>query len=131
MGVKVGFSFAILLAVIAGLWWVKSQLDLLQTTQAQLVRVESALSQSRNELAACVLAKKLDSQENTKGFEKADWACQETVKRAVAGTRVVKVPVEEYVYVDRQISTSQECPAVKLPDFFRLSDIQAAGADPD
>ena len=128
---KVGAYLVVLLTFGAGLWWVKSQLDLLQTTQARLVQVEGMLNQSRNELTACLLARKIDQRENTDSYQKADWACQETVKQAVAGTRVIRVPVEEYVYVDRQISTPQSCPATKLPDFFRMSDIHKAGTDPD
>ena len=87
------------------------------------------LSQSRNEITAMQEAAKMDAQENTDGYEKADWACQQTIKQAVAGTRVIKVPIEEIIYVDREISTPQECPVVRLPDFFRLRDIQAAGND--
>jgi hypothetical protein len=131
MWLKAGISFGVLLAFASGLWWVKSRLDLLQTTQARLATVEQMLNQSRNEVAALQMAAKMDNQDNIDGYEKADWACQETVKRAVAGTRVVKVPTEEIVYVDREISTPQDCPIVKLPDFFRLRDIQAAGTNPD
>ena len=131
MWLKAGISFGVLLAFASGLWWVKSRLDLLQTTQARLATVEQMLNQSRNEVAALQMAAKMDNQDNIDGYEKADWACQETVKRAVAGTRVVKVPTEEIVYVDREISTPQDCPIVKLPDFFRLRDIQAAGINPD
>ena len=131
MWLKAGLSFGVLLAFASGLWFVKSRLDKLEATQAQLVRVEQTLLQSRNELAALQMAAKMDNQDNIDGYEKANRACQETVKRAVAGTRVVKVPTEEIVYVDREISTPQDCPIVKLPDFFRLRDIQAAGTNPD
>jgi hypothetical protein len=131
MWIKAGAALAVLLTLCAGLWWVKSRLDKLEATQARLAQVEQMLSQSRNEITAMQEAAKMDAQENTDGYEKADWACQETVKQAVAGTRVIRVPVEEYVYVDREISTPQECPVVRLPDFFRLRDIQKAGTSPD
>jgi hypothetical protein len=131
MWIKAGAALAVLITLSAGLWWVKSRLDLLQTTQSRLAQVEQMLSQSRNEITAMQQAAKMDAQENTDGYEKADWSCQETVKQAVAGTRVIKVPIEEIIYVDREISTPQDCPVVRLPDFFRLRDIQKAGTNSD
>jgi hypothetical protein len=129
MWIKAGAALAVLITLSAGLWFVKSRLDKLEATQARLAQVEQMLSQSRNEITAMQEAAKLDAQENTDGYEKADWACQETVKQAVAGTRVIKVPIEEIIYVDREISTPSECPTIKLPDFFRMRDIQKAGTD--
>ena len=131
MWFKAGASLAVLLTLCVGMWWVKSRLDLLQATQARLAQVEQMLSQSRNEITAMQEAAKLDAQENVQGYEKADWACQQTIKQVVAGVRVERVPVQEFVYVDREVSTPSECPRIKLPDFFRLRDIAEAGTDPD
>lgn len=131
MWLKAGAALAVLITLSAGLWWVKSRLDKLEATQARLAQVEQMLSQSRNEITAMQQAAKLDAQENTDGYEKADWACQETIKQVVAGVRVERVPVQEFVYVDREISTPQDCPTIRLPDFFRLRDIQKAGTNPD
>jgi hypothetical protein len=46
MWIKAGAALAVLITLSAGLWWVKSRLDLLQTTQARLAQVEQMLSQS-------------------------------------------------------------------------------------
>ncbi|MFN8995832.1 MAG: hypothetical protein ACK5X3_19510 [Pseudomonadota bacterium] len=131
MWFKAGISLGVVLAFGAGLWFVRGKLDKLEATQTRLAQVEQMLSQSRNEIAALQLANKLDAQENVQGYEKADWACQQTIKQVVAGVRVERVPVQEFIYVDREVSTPSECPRIKLPDFFRMSDIQRAGTDPD
>jgi len=60
MWVKAGASLAVLLTLCAGLWFVRSKLDKLEATQARLAQVEQMLSQSRNELQAERLARKLD-----------------------------------------------------------------------
>lgn len=131
MWMKAGASLAVLLTLCAGLWFVKSRFDKLEAAQARLAQVEQMLSQSRNEITAMQEAAKLDAQESVQGYEKADWACQQTIKQVVAGVRVERVPVQELVYVDREVSTPSECPRIKLPDFFRLRDIQEAGTNPD
>ncbi|OYU50919.1 MAG: hypothetical protein CFE27_14965 [Alphaproteobacteria bacterium PA1] len=131
MWVKVGASLAVLLTLCAGMWWVKSRLDLLQTTQARLAQVEQMLSQSRNEITAMQEAAKLDAQESVQGYEKADWACQATVKQAVAGIRVKPVPRQEVVrYVEAPMGNS-DCPSVHVGEYFRLRDIAEAGTNPD
>lgn len=131
MWLKVGASFAVLLTLCAGMWWVKSRLDLLQTTQTRLAQVEQMLSQSRTELQAERLARKLDAQENTEQYEKADWACVATVKQAVAGIRVKPVPRQEVVrYVETPMG-NPDCPSVPSGEYFRLRDIIQAGTDPD
>ena len=131
MWVKAGASLAVLLTLCVGMWWVKSRLDLLQTTQARLAQVEQMLIQSRNEITAMQEAAKMDAQENTEQYEKADWACQATVKQAVAGIRVKPVPRQEVVrYVETPMG-SPDCPSVRIPDYFRLRDIQEAGTNPD
>jgi transposase len=131
MWFKASISLGVVLAFGAGLWWVKSRLDLLQSTQTRLAQVEQMLIQSRNEITAMREAAKLDAQENVQGFEKADWACQQTVKQAVAGTRVKPIPAQEIIkYVEVEVGNS-DCPSVRLPDFFRMRDIQEAGTDPD
>ena len=131
MWIKAGASLAVLLALCAGMWWVKSQLDLLQTTQARLAQVEQMLVQSRNEITAMQEAAKMDAQENTEQYEKADWACQATVKQAVAGIRVKPVPRQEVVrYVETPMG-NPDCPSVPSGDYFRLRDIQQAGTDPN
>jgi hypothetical protein len=131
MWLKASISLGVVLAFGAGLWWVKSRLDLLQSTQTRLAQVEQMLIQSRNEITALQLANKLDAQEATTGYEKADWACQQTVKQAVAGTRVKPIPAQEIIkYVETPMGNS-DCPSVRVPDYFRLRDIQEAGTDPD
>ena len=131
MWIKAGASLAVLLTLCAGMWWVKSRLDLLQTTQARLAQVEQMLVQSRNELRAEQLARKLDAQEDTEQYEKADWACVATVKQAVAGIRVKPVPRQEVVrYVEAPMG-NPNCPSVPSGEYFRLRDIQQAGTDPD
>lgn len=131
MWFKAGASLAVLLTLCAGLWWVKSRLDLLQTTQTRLAQVEQMLIQSRNEITAMQQAAKLDAQENVEQYEKADWACVATVKQAVAGIRVKPVPRQEVVrYVETPMGNS-DCPSVPVGEYFRLRDIQQAGTDPD
>jgi hypothetical protein len=131
MWVKAGASLAVLLTLCAGLWFVRSKLDKLEATQARLAQVEQMLIQSRNEITAMQEAAKLDAQENVQGYEKADWACQATVRQAVAGTRVKPVPAQEIIkYVETPMGDS-DCPSVRVPDYFRLRDIQAAGTDTD
>lgn len=131
MWVKAGASLAVLLTLCAGLWFVRSKLDKLEATQARLAQVEQMLVQSRNEIAALHLANKLDAQEATTGFEKADWACQATVKQAVAGTRVKPIPAQEIVkYVETPVGNTH-CPSLPSREYFRVLDIQEAGTDPD
>jgi hypothetical protein len=129
----VGFGIAAVLAI--GGWQLAHVIgDHFKTHEQNKVRItelEGEIKQVRDDLAAERLARKLDAQDSLDGYQKADWACQQTVKQAVAGTRVIKVPIEEIIYVDREISTPRECPTIKLPDFFRMSDIQRAGTDPD
>lgn len=131
MWFKAGAALAVLLILCAGLWFVKSRLDKLEATQARLAQVEAMLVQSRQELDAERLARKLDAQENTEQYEKADWACVATVKQAVAGTRVKPVPRQEVVrYVETPMG-NPDCPYVPVGEYFRLRDIQEAGTDPD
>ena len=131
MWLRLTFTACLLVIVCGGLWWISSRLNLLQTTQARLVKVETLLSQSQNEIAAMREAAKLDAQFEQEAYEKADNACRQTIRQVVAGTRVVKVPVEEIVYVDREVVTPQDCPAIKLPDLYRVRDIQEAGTNPN
>ena len=131
MWIKAGAALAVLITLSAGLWFVRSKLDKLEATQARLAQVEQMLVQSRNELRAEQLARKLDAQENTEQYEKADWACQATVKQAVAGIRVKPVPRQEVVrYVEAPMG-NPDCPSVPSGEYFRLRDIQQAGTDPN
>lgn len=131
MWIKAGISLGVVLAFGAGLWFVKSRLDKLEATQSRLAQVEQMLIDSRNEIAALHLANKLDAQEATEGFEKADWACQATVKQAVAGTRVKPIPAQEIIrYVETPMGNS-DCPSLPPREYFRVLDIQEAGTDPD
>jgi hypothetical protein len=131
MWFKASISLGVVLAFGAGLWWVKSRLDLLEATQTRLAQVEQMLIQSRNEITAMQEAAKLDAQENVQGYEKADWACQQTIKQVVAGTRVKPIPAQEIIkYVEIEVG-NPDCPSVRLPDYFRVRDIQEAGTDPD
>ncbi len=135
MLIKAAVGIGLAAALAIGAWQLAHAIgDHFTTHERNKVRItelEGEIKQVRDDLAAERLARKLDAQENVQGYEKADWACQQTVKQAVAGTRVIKVPIEEIIYVDREISTPSECPTIKLPDFFRMSDIQEAGTDPD
>lgn len=130
MWIRTGAVLAVLITIGAGLWFVKSRLDKLEATQTRLAQVEQMLIQSRNELAAERLARKMDAAENTNQYEKADWACHATVKQAVAGTRVKPVSRQEVIrYVETPMG-SADCPGVYVPDNFRLRDVQQAGTDP-
>jgi hypothetical protein len=135
MWIKAAVGFGIAAALAIGGWQLAHAIGDHFATHEQnktrITQLEGEIKQVRDDLAAERLARKLDAQDSLDGYQKADWACQQTVKQAVAGTRVIKVPIEEIIYVDRQISTPQSCPATELPDFFRLSDIQEAGTDPD
>lgn len=131
MWLKIGASIGVLVTLFAGLWFVRSKLDKLEATQTRLAQVEQMLVQSRNELQAERMARKMDAQENTDQYEKADWACVATVKQAVAGTRVKPVPRQEVVrYVETPMG-NPDCPSVPVGEYFRLRDIQEAGSNPD
>lgn len=135
MWVKAALGFGLAAALAIGGWQlahaVGNHFATHEQNKVRITQLEGEIKQVRDDLAAERLARKLDAQENVQGYEKADWACQQTIKQVVAGVRVERVPVQEFVYVDREISTPSECPSIKLPDFFRLRDIQAAGTNPD
>ena len=127
MWFKAVASIGAVAALIIGAVWITNEVSNhfkdYEAKKTRLVLVEKMLTDSRNEVAALQAARQAENQAATESYEKADWACQETVKQVVAGTKVVRVPVEEYVYVE----TPGSCPRVDLPPLFRLRDVQNAG----
>jgi hypothetical protein len=139
MWFKAGIGFALVFALTAAAWWLGARLDLLDKTQVELALVKDDrddalkdLRQAKSELAAERQARLLDAQEGTADFEKADWACQDTIKRVVAARAIKPVP-RQYLTPEGQtneVETSNRiCPDASVPDLYRLRDVQTAGSD--
>jgi hypothetical protein len=101
-----------------------------ERNKVRIVELEGEIKQVRDELAAERLANKLDGQDDLDAYEKADWACQETVKRVVAATKIVPVPVKEYVHVEKEVTVPGECPVYRFPPMYRVRDVLEAGTGP-
>jgi hypothetical protein len=121
---KVGAYIAVLLTFGAALWWVKSQLDLLQSTQARVVQLEQSLATSRKEVSTLQEQRRVDAEQALGDYQKADWACNSTIKEVVAGNRVKPIILKERIY-----ETTGECPAAE--PMYRVRSLQRAGRTPD
>jgi hypothetical protein len=108
-----------------GVWLVKVKLDELGTVTADKARLEQELKTVKEALAAERLSAKLDHQEGEVSYGKASWSCQNIVRGAVATTKIVKVPVQEFVYVKEENGVAV-CDTSKLPDLYRLRDTEDA-----
>lgn len=132
MWFKAAAAFGLAAALAFGGWQsVQAIKAHIQNDKANIIRItqlEGDLKRALDDLAAERLANKLDAQGDLESFEKADWACEETVRRVVAATKIVPVPVKEYVY-EKQVTVPGECPTYHFPPMYRVRDIQAAGAD--
>lgn len=133
MWFKAAAAFGLAAALAFGGWQsVQAIKAHIQNDKANIIRItqlEGDLKRALDDLAAERLANKLDAQGDLESFEKADWACQETVKRVVAATKIVPVPVKEYVHVEKEVTVPGECPVYRFPDLYRVRDVQAAGTD--
>lgn len=121
---KAGAYLVVLLTFGAGLWWVKSQLDLLQTTQARVVQLEQSLATSRKEVSTLQEQRRIDAEQALGDYQKADWACNSTIKEVVAGNRVKPIILKERIY-----ETTGECPAAE--PMYRVRSLQRAGRTAD
>lgn len=134
MWIKAAVGFGIAAALAIGGWQLTHAIgDHFATHERNKVRItelERDLSLAQRDLAAERLAQKLDAQDDLEAFEKADWACQDTVKRVVAATKIVPVPVKEYVHVEKQVSIPGECPVYRFPPMYRVRDVLEAGTGP-
>lgn len=101
-----------------------------ERNKVRITELEGDLRLAQRDLAAERLANKLDAQGDLESFEKADWACQETVKRVVAATKIVPVPIKEYVHVEKQVTVPGECPVYRFPPMYRVRDVLEAGTAP-
>jgi hypothetical protein len=133
MWLKAAVSVGIAAALAIGGWQLTHAIgDHFATHERNKVRItelEGDLALAQRDLAAERLARKLDAQDDLESFEKADWACQDTVKRVVAATKIVPVPIKEYVHVEKQVTVPGECPVYRFPPMYRVRDVQAAGTD--
>ncbi len=133
MWIKAAVGFGIAAALAIGGWQLTQAIgDHFATHERNKVRItelERDLTLAQRDLAAERLANKLDAQGDLEAFEKADWACQDTVKRVVAATKIVPVPIKEYVHVEKQVSVPGECPVYRFPPMYRVRDVQEAGAN--
>ncbi len=140
MWIKAGIGLGFMFALAGAAWWIGSQLDQLAETKIQLVEAQDERDAARKEarearidLAAEREARLLDLHEGTADFEKADWACHQTIKRVVAA-RVIKPVPRQYITQESQTDETEKpnriCRDVALPDLYRLRDVQAAGSDP-
>jgi TolA-binding protein len=128
------FRAALVLGIIAALSvasaltvrQVNAHLKEYEDRGTRIVKLEEQLRQSRSDLKALQEAEKLDAQEALESFEKADWACVNTIKRVSAGLKVPPVEKERFIHVE----VPGQCPIVELPPLFRLRELQEAGADP-
>ena len=131
MWIKAAVGTGIAAALAIGGWQLTHAIgDHFATHERNKVRItelEGDLALAQRDLAAERLANKLDAQNDLESFEKADWACQETVKRVVAATKIEPVPIKEYVHVEKQVTVPGECPVYRFPDLYRVRDIQEAG----
>ncbi len=108
-----------------GVWLVKVKLDELGTVTADKARLEQELKTVKETLAAERLSAKLDHQDSEASYGKASWACQDIARGAVAATKIVKVPVKEFVHVVEE-NGAPVCDTSKLPDLYRLRDVEDA-----
>jgi hypothetical protein len=140
MLIKAGIGLGFMFALAGAAWWIGSQLDQLAETKIQLVEAhgerdtaKKEARDARSELAAERQARLLDLHEGTADFEKADWACHQTIKKVVAARAIKPVP-REYFTQESQTDETQKpnciCGNVALPDLYRLRNVQAAGSDP-
>lgn len=122
-------KWALRLAVLAclggGVWWVKTQLDKLGVVTADKARLEQELKTVKRELATERLSAKLDHQEGELSYGKASWSCQNIVRGAVAAAKIVRVPVQEFVYVKEE-NGKAVCDTSELPDLYSLRDVEDA-----
>lgn len=127
MWFKAVASIGAVAALIIGAVWITNEVSNhfkdYEAKKARLVLVEQMLIDSRNEVTRLQVARQAENQAATESYEKADWACQETVKQVVAGTKVARVPVQEFIHVE----VPGTCPRIDLPALFRLHDVQDAG----
>jgi hypothetical protein len=131
MWIKAAVGIGIAAALAIGGWQLTQAIgDHFATHERNKVRItelERDLSLAQRDLAAERLANKLDAQDDLEAFEHADWACQDTVKRVMAATKILPVPVKEYVHVEKQVSVPGECPVYRFPPMYRVRDVQEAG----
>lgn len=102
-----------------GIWLVKVKLDELGAATATVARLETELATAKKELADQKAACKASEKESEVSYGKAAWACQDVVRRAVAVTKVVRVPVQEVVYVKDETGAcvpAEPQPVVSLRD---------------
>lgn len=134
MWIRAAVGIGIAAALAIGGWQLTHAIgDHFATHERNKVRItelESDLALAQRDLAAERLANKLDAQGDLESFEKADWACQETVKRVVAATKIVPVPVKEYVHVEKEVTVPGECPVYRFPPMYRVRDVLEAGTGP-
>jgi hypothetical protein len=133
MWIKAVVGIGIAAALAIGGWQLTHAIgDHFATHERNKVRItelESDLRLAQRDLAAERLAQKLDAQSNLESFEKADWACRDTIKSVIAATKIAPVPIKEYVHVEKQVSVPGECPVYRFPPMYRVRDVQAAGTD--
>lgn len=133
MWIKAAVGIGIAVALAIGGWQLTHAIgDHFATherNKARITELERDLTLVQRDLAAERLVRKLDAQDDLESFEKADWACQDTVKRVVAAIKIVPVPIKEYVHVEKEVAVPGECPVYRFPDLYRVRDIQTAGTD--
>lgn len=106
-----------------GIWLVKVKLDELGAATAKVARLETELATVKKELAEQKLICKASETESEVSYGKAAWACQDVVRRAVAVTKVVRVPVQEVVYVKDETGV---CVPAEPKPVVSLRDVEAA-----
>jgi hypothetical protein len=133
MWIKAAVGVGIAAALAIGGWQLTHAIgDHFATHERNKVRItelEGDLALAQRDLAAERLANKLDAQNDLESFEKADWACRDTIKSVIAATKIAPVPIKEYIDVEKQVSVPGECPVYRFPDLYRVRDVQTAGTD--
>lgn len=133
MWIKAAVGIGIAAALAIGGWQLTHAIgDHFATHERNKVRItelEGDLALAQRDLAAERLANKLDAQNDLESFEKADWACRDTIKSVIAATKIAPVPIKEYIDVEKQVSVPGECPVYRFPDLYRVRDVQTAGTD--
>jgi hypothetical protein len=131
MLIKAAVGIGIAAALAIGGWQLTHAIgDHFATHERNKVRItelEGDLALAQRDLAAERLANKLDAQGDLESFEKADWACRDTIKSVIAATKIAPVPIKEYIDVEKQVTVPGECPVYRFPDLYRVRDVQEAG----
>jgi hypothetical protein len=128
MWFKLVASVGFLVVLIGLVFWsvrkVDQHFDDYNAKSARVVQLEQSLATSQGEVRTLQEQRRIDAEQALGDYQKADWACNSTIKEVVAGNKVKPIILKERIY-----ETTGECPAPE--PMYRVRSLQRAGRSAD